>query len=416
MPAPTESKAKVMEAVTVSATRRHEPSRDVPIQVNVLSAEHLEQTGATSLSDYVGNLPGVDFKTGNGPGLGTVSIRGITTGGDAVATVGIYIDDVAFGSNSSFASGASSALDMSLLDLDHIEVLRGPQGTLYGAGAMGGLLKYVTNEPDSYEFSGKASVGVESVNRGGIGHVESGVINVPLKQGVAALRVAAFQDNDTGYIDAVGPAAGKNINGGKSSGGRVSLLIEPASTLKIRLTAVAQNIRRDSNGTVDYDVATGRPIEGDLVTQLSVREPYAVNTRLVSGDIEYDMGWARLNSISSHQEVNRRDRVDASFYDGPLSDAVGVPITRSKLDSWASVRKNTQEFRLTSAPGAFEWLAGAYYDEETAKRPQVLSGNFEADQSPIDVVSAQMPSTYKELAIYGDATMTIATDWSLTLG
>ena len=415
-PAPEKANVQMLETITVTAMRRHEPSRDVPIQVNVLSADDLERAGAASLSDYVGNLPGVDFKTSNGPGLGTVSIRGITTGGDSVATVGMYIDDVAFGSNSSFASGSTSALDMSLLDLHHIEVLRGPQGTLYGAGAMGGLLKYVTNEPNTYEFSGNASLGVDSVSGGGIGHVVSGVVNLPLKEGVAALRVAAFQDHDAGYVDAVGPAAGRNVNGGKTSGGRVSLLVEPSSELKIRLSAVAQNLSRDGSGVVDYDIETGRPVEGDLLRQLNVREPYAINTRLASGDIEYDMGWARLNSITSYQQVDRSDRLDAAFYDGALTAAIGLPVTESKLDSWASVRKKTQEFRLTSAPGAFEWLAGVYYDDETADRPQVMSTILEADRSSLDVITVALPSRYKELAAYGDATMNFATNWSMTLG
>ena len=93
----------------------------------------------------------------DGAGLGQVSIRGVTTGDQTIATVGIYVDDVAFGSSSAFAAGSTMALDMSLLDQNHIEVLRGPQGTLYGAGAMGGLLKYVTNEPDTRASSRASS-------------------------------------------------------------------------------------------------------------------------------------------------------------------------------------------------------------------------------------------------------------------
>ena len=118
------------QVVTVTANRRREPARDVPVQVNSLSAESLEHSGAASLADYVGGLPGVDVKSTNGPGLGQVSIRGVTTGDQTIATVGIYVDEVAFGSSSAFAAGSTMALDMSLLDLNHIEVLRGPQGTL----------------------------------------------------------------------------------------------------------------------------------------------------------------------------------------------------------------------------------------------------------------------------------------------
>jgi iron complex outermembrane receptor protein len=120
-------------------------------------------------------------------------------------TVGIYVDEVAFGSSTAFVGEAVSALDMSLLDLHHIELLRGPQGTLYGAGAMGGLLKYVTNSIRTTEnFSGKVGLGVRSSRNGSLGHTENAVLNVPLSEGVAGLRVAAFNDHDGGYITASG--------------------------------------------------------------------------------------------------------------------------------------------------------------------------------------------------------------------
>jgi iron complex outermembrane recepter protein len=404
------------QTVTVTATRRREPARDVPVQVNALSAEDLQRAGAASLSDYIGGLPGVDVKTANGPGLGQISIRGVTTGDQTISTVGVYLDDVAFGSSSAFAGGSTMALDMSLLDLNHIEVLRGPQGTLYGAGAMGGLLKYVTNEPDSYELSGKLTLGVSDTNGGGVSHVESGVVNVPLKEGVAAMRVALFRDHQGGYIDAVGPASGKDINSGDTTGGRVSLLLDPTSKLHVRLTAVEQNINRRGDDIVDYDISTGRPVEGDLVRQLDVREPYHVNIGLVSADIEYDMGWARLNSVTSAQQEKSRNSLDASFYDAPLSEGVGTAITDSRLDSSPGVRKRTQEFRLTSAPGKLEWLGGLYFDSETGVNSQVLSGTLVSDGSTIDAITITQPSTYRELAAYGDVTYNVGKDWAVTGG
>jgi iron complex outermembrane recepter protein len=415
-PAASAATQKDTQTVTVTANRRREPARDVPVQVNSLSAENLERSGAASLSDYVAALPGVDVKTTNGPGLGQVSIRGVTTGDQTVATVGIYVDDVAFGSSSAFAAGSTMALDMSLLDLNHIEVLRGPQGTLYGAGAMGGLLKYVTNEPDSTELSGKLALGVSTTKSGGVSHVESGVINVPIKEGVAAMRIALFRDHQGGYVDAVGPAGGRNIDSGDTTGGRFSLLIEPTARLHVRLTAVDQNIKRDGNSIVDYDIATGRPTEGDLKRQLSTREPYSVNVGLLSADIEYDMGWARLNSVTSAQQEKSRNRLDAAFYDGPLTDAVGAQVTGSRLDSAPGMRKHTQEFRLTSAPGGLEWLGGLYFDSEVGRNSQLLAGNLAADGTEIDVISVQQPSTYKEFAGYGDVTWNFAKDWSLTGG
>ena len=404
------------QTVTVTATRRREPARDVPVQVNALSAETLQRAGATSLSDYVAGLPGVDVKSTNGPGLGQVSIRGVTTGDQTIATVGIYVDDVPFGSSSAFAAGSTMALDMSLLDLNHIEVLRGPQGTLYGAGAMGGLLKYVTNEPDTTELSGNLTLGVSGTKGGGVSHVESGVVNVPIKEGVAALRVALFRDHQGGFVDAVGAAGGRNIDRGDTTGGRLSLLVEPTSHVHVRLTAVDQDIYRHGSDIVDYDIATGRPTEGDLVRQLSIDEPYRVSIGLVSADIEVDMGWARLNSVTSAQQEKTRNRLDASFYDGALTDALQTTVTGSRLDSAPGMRKHSQEFRLTSAPGTLEWLGGLYVDSEVGRNSQLLAGTLEADGSEIDAAVVEQPSTYKELAAYGDVTWNLAKDWSLTAG
>ena len=405
----------VLDEVTITATRRREPARDIPLQVNSLSVENLEHAGAASLSEYLAGLPGVDVKTANGPGLGQISIRGVTTGDQTVSTVGIYVDDIPFGSSSAFAAGSTMALDMSLLDLNHIEVLRGPQGTLYGAGSMGGLLKYVTNDPDTYNLTGKVGLGVNDTKSGGISHVENVVLNVPLKDGFAGMRIALFTDHQAGYIDAVGPAAGSNINSGNTTGGRVSLLVEPLANLRVRLTALDQIINRNGNDIVDYDITTGRPTEGDLVRQLSIREPYRVETRLASADIEYDMGWARLNSVTSVQRGTSRNRLDASFYNGPLSQGVGQPVTDSRLDSFPGVVKRTQEFRLTSAPGAIEWLGGLYYDSETGSDSQVLAGTL-ADGSNIDAITVGQPSTYRELAAYGDVTYNFAKDWAVTGG
>jgi len=405
-----------VQTVTVTATRRREPARDVPVQVNVVSTENLERSGATSLSDYMSDMPGVDIKTTNGPGLGQVSIRGVTTGDQTVATVGFYVDDVPFGSSSAFTAGSTMALDMSLLDLNHIEVLRGPQGTLYGAGAMGGLLKYVTNEPDSTEFSGKATLGFSATNKGGNSNVESGVVNVPLKDGVAAARIAVFRDHQGGYVDAVGPAAGKNIDNGDTTGGRLSLLVEPTSKLHLRLTAVDQQIKRNGNSIVDYDISTGRPTEGDLQRQLSVREPYLVSIGLVSADIEYEMGWARLNSVTSAQQEKTRNRLDASFYDPALTAALQTPVTDSRLDSAPGVTKHTQEFRLTSAPGTFEWLGGLFFTSEVGHDSKVLAGTIVASGTDIDAITIAQPSNYKELAGYGDLTWNMSKELSLTGG
>ncbi|HEY4079373.1 MAG TPA: TonB-dependent receptor [Burkholderiaceae bacterium] len=401
------SDTEKLDRVTVTATLRREAMKDVPLRVETLSAEQLERSGANSLSDYIGGLPGVDVKTDGGPGRGSVTMRGVSVGEQQIATVGVYVDEVAFGSSSAFVHGGVQALDLALLDLNHIEVLRGPQGTLYGAGAMGGLLKYVTNEPDTGAFSGHVGLGVRSTQDGGVGHTENLVLNVPLSTDVAGLRVAAFNDHDGGFIRATGLAAGDKTNAGNTHGARVSLLLEPSSRMKVRLAATTQDIKRDGTDTVDYDATTGKPIVGDLARELATREPYTVKTRLVSADVEYNFGWARLNAIASTQRLDMVTGQDATALVGPPFDWVNLANT-------VGLRKKTQELRMTSARGTVEWIVGLYHDEETGHVGQDLSG--EMGGSVLDLQSNDQPSTYRETAAYGDVTWNLDETWSLTAG
>ena len=395
------------QSVMVTATRRRAPAREVPMQVNLLPARELEQSGAKTLTDYLGNQPGVEVKTGGGAGFGAITMRGVSTGDETIATVGTYIDDVAYGSSSPFALGSVTALDMALLDLHHIELLRGPQGTLYGAGAMGGLLKYVTNEPDSTELSGKITLGASSTRGGKMGHTESAVLNVPLKEDVAAFRVSLFRDEVGGYIDAVGNAPGQDINGGRNTGARVSVLLEPSRKMKVRLTGTTQTTRRDSTDYVDYDPATGRPAEGDVTRRAYLREPYEMKALIIAADIEYDFGWARFNSITARQSNKIDVRLDYTGIYAPLLAGFGLNLATVGVHQATEIDKWTQELRLTSSgKGQFEWLAGFYYDDQQGRNRQLVSSTLAPTGSGAgpDLVNAYIPSTYREVAAYGDLT------------
>lgn len=397
------------EVVTVTATRRREPVRDVPLRVETLGADALARSGSASLTDYVGSLPGVHVSDDGGPGLGQVEIRGVGVGSASAPTVGVYVDEVAFGSSTSLVGEAVASLDLSLLDLHHVELLRGPQGTLYGAGAMGGLLKYVTNDPDASGFSGKAGLAVRQSKNGGLGHTENAVINVPLSEGVAAMRVAAFNQHDGGYMDAIGRVTRDHVNDGNTRGARVSLLFDPSRELRVRLTATQQNIERNGSGTLQYDLVTGRPVYGDLVHKLYVDEPYKVKTGLLSGDVEYDLGWARLNVIGSAQRFRANTMLDATeIYGFEGTNFVGLA-NNTRMD------KRTAEVRLTSSSGPIEWLAGFYHNKETGMRAQRLYGQA-ADLSESDLVTSDQPSRFVENAVYGDVTWNPSAQWSFTLG
>ena len=403
--------------VVVTANRRREPAQEVPMQIGVLSPESLSRSGARSLKDYISREPGVDLNSWGGAGIGSISIRGITTGNDTSATVGVYVDDVAMGSSVPFLNGAIRALDLGLLDLRQIELLRGPQGTLYGASAMGGVLKYVTNDPDTYEFSGKVQLGASSTRQGGAGSTVSGVVNVPLRQDVAGLRVSVFKDRTGGVVDTVGGVQARDIDSGHTSGQRASLLLTPNNKLRVRLTATAQDIQRDGVDYVDHVVGTGQLTEGDLQRRLQVREPYESKVGILSAEIEADLGWARLNSVTSSQRVRSSVKNDFSSAYVPLLAMFGIAVESAAADVRIDGRKKTQELRLTSLGGQqFDWLLGYYYNDEQGTNVQGVPTTVAGGAPGPNLATVGLSSRYLEQAVFGNATWKFSERLSVTGG
>jgi iron complex outermembrane recepter protein len=408
-----------LNAVEVTANRRREPAREVPMQTNVLSAKELDRRGDSSLRDFLTQQPGVNLNAGSSGGAGgnSISMRGVTTGTDIGPTVGVYVDDIPFGSSTIYGLGAQSALDMGLLDLNHIELLRGPQGTLYGAGAMGGVLKYVTNEPDTEgPVSGSVGSMLSGTEHGGLNHTENAVVNVPIKQDVAALRVSAFNQTDGGYVNRVGNDPERGVDGATTRGARASLLVAPTNALTVRLTATTQEIKRDGTGFVDYNFATRQPIAGDLTQNRVTNEPYDQYVQLYSADIEYDFGWARLNAVSAWQSIHSNTALDYSPYASIVNSLSGAQIfDEAPLNQSSSNHKYTQEFRLTSpANRTFEWLAGLFYTDEHNTDKQLLQAVGPGVSTTL--LDASIPSSYKEYAAYGDLTYHFTSRLSGTAG
>jgi outer membrane receptor protein involved in Fe transport len=407
---------QVLEAITVTGTRRREPVRDVPVQIGTVSAEELEQSGARTLTDYMATQPGVNINTSGGPGFGSPTIRGVSTGAETIATVGIYVDDVPFGSSTAYAIGSGTALDMGLLDLNRVEVLRGPQGTIYGASTMGGLIKYVANEPDSGRFFVRALLSGSSTQHGSTNNTVSAVLNAPIKENVTGLRIAAFRDHAGGFVDATGPAAGSDVNTGNTVGGRVSLMAQPMSNLQIKLSATSQEIKRESADLVDYTQA-GQPVNGELSKKLAVREPYKLKTGVLGLEIDWDLGWARLDSITSGQKTDVDRRTDATYVYGPLLLGFGLDLDQVILDNLVTVRRQVQELRLTSPRGTFEWLAGYFYSHEEGTNGQFVTSRFTAGAAPgPSLATVSLPSEYTENALFGDVTWNPSRELGLTAG
>lgn len=361
-----------LDTVTISATRRIEAIRDVPVAVTKISADAQLELGARDLTDMLSNVPGVTFDTRGTSDTGVVVIRGVTTGSLTNPTVGIYVDDVPIGGTSG-VNNSVVAYDQRLLDLASIEILKGPQGTLYGASAMGGLLRYNTRIPEATFTGGQLGGEVSSTNLGGTNVMAYGNVNVPLSQGTAAMRAAVFYSYDGGYVDATGPAAGADINRGSVAGGRLSFALRPITNLDIRISAQTQNAAFDGQGLTSYSTSL-QPIAGDLVrSNLLYREPFSRRDSLCTLNVDWNAGWGNVLAITGYQTMRRNNVYDAN--DGYLR-LLPPFVTQTQAALGWQLDKFTQEFRLVSASGgAIEWVAGLFYASEKSDATTTLTAS-----------------------------------------
>ncbi|WP_458387938.1 TonB-dependent receptor [Sphingomonas sp. F9_3S_D5_B_2] len=403
-------------AIIVTAQKRTQRLLDVPQSVSVISGESLENQHAQRLSDYLTRIPSANVVESQ-PGNSRIVLRGVNAGGVG-ATVATYIDETPFGSATSLANGGVLAPDLDPFDLARVEVLRGPQGTLYGANSLGGLVKYVTVAPDPHMFGAAAEAGVEHVSHGDTGYWARAAGNVPLSDN-AAFRLTGFYRSDPGYID--DPSHGSDVNDGKTYGGRFSFLIRPSERLRVRASALLENIRSNGTNLVDLDPVTLRPSLGALEHQRVLREPNNIDYRIYNGTIDYDFGSVALVSATSYGTLDQKQVQDASaIYGGLLTAAFGTPLG-SGLDQGMTQRRFTQEVRLSSSGKSMvEWTAGGFYTHERNRLSQNLygvDGNNGARVDALDgLVLVSLPSRYKEYAAFANATLHLGPQFDLTGG
>jgi outer membrane receptor protein involved in Fe transport len=365
-----ESPTPSLQEVVVTARKREEKLLEVPAPVSVITAETIEVTEAVRLDDYLTQVPGVSFDTLRA-GQTNVTFRGINVG-DGNATVITYIDNIPLTPNGPGTSSAYLTPDLDPSDIAQIEVDRGPQGTLYGANAIGGVLKYVTVKPDPNTFSGRIEVSGESVEHGGVGGGVRGAVNIPLIADTLGLRLSAYDRDDPGYID--DPLLNeKNLNNVHVSGGRAALLWNATDSLSINLSSMVQLMRSNGNDFVDIDPLTSQPLYGDLTQEAALRKQWFSSRNAVYNvDVQWDLKWARLLSSTSYSTLENGSDTDNTPAYGPLlSAAFGIP--NVGLDSPLTVRAKrvSEELRLTSSDhDKLEWQIGAYYTRARTESDQ----------------------------------------------
>ena len=423
-PRNTPHQAAQLGTIIVTANKREERLQDVPMAVSVLDDSKLQRQNALSFTDYASQVPGLNVIS-SGEGWTQLVLRGITSGGrQPNATVGTYIDDTPFGSSTVYSAGSVLTPDIDPSDLQRIEVLRGPQGTLYGSNTLGGLIKFVTTPPDASQASAHIGFSTSSVQGGGSGYGAHATVNLPLITDKLALRVNVYDRDDPGYIRNI--TTGKNnIDEAKVSGGRAQVLWTPSDKVSVRFSALAQNLNSDglANQGIDINPTTLQPVYGwPNQARAAGTGLFKIKYRLYDLTVNADFGWARLVSTTSYGTLGFKENTDITALYGPvLNPLFGLTNGGYSELQPIALNKVTQELRLQSpADQTWEWRAGVFFTHEhTTDNQSILS--FDATTgAPIALPTlgeiAEGPAIFREWAGYGDLTWHATSKLSILVG
>jgi iron complex outermembrane recepter protein len=412
-----------LDEIVVTAQKVSEKLMKVPESISVLTGEQLDQLHVVRMSDWSALAPGLNINDDSTPGKGALVLEGIPSLG-AASEVGVYVDDTAIGSSSTFGSGGATFLDLMPYDLDRIEVLRGPQGTLYGASSMGGLVKYVAKAPNVNNSS--FNVGGDFFGiKGSDGHGDGirGAINLPIVSGQLGLRASAYDEYTPGFITN-GLTRARDQNGIRQTGGRAALLWDINSDISIQISGLYQKVAADNETEVALSQATGQPIYGAF-TEDNVRpEPSAQRLRLYDLTLNWDLHWAQLTSVSSYQNFQDDLSGDATADFAPYNVLLGLlhlpGFAQASLQVNVGLEKFTQEIRLASPQNQrLKWLVGGFFTHEKSTNDDTFDV-YDSGGAPISLlnpfVSAKLDSTYKEYAAFGDLTWQVTDRLDLTGG
>ncbi|MDE0159720.1 MAG: TonB-dependent receptor [Candidatus Dadabacteria bacterium] len=433
-----EESSYTLRKMLVTATKRVQLAQDVPFSLNVQSEEDIERLNTTNLEDLSRNVAGLSIQN-LGPGQSVVTIRGVSSGQivrdqpGVKEQVGVYLDETPI-SLSLFTP------DIDLFDLNRVETLRGPQGTLFGSGSIGGTVRYITNQPLLGVNEVKVEIDGNYLDEGSVGGHLKTALNVPLGED-AAFRLVAYGTRYGGFIDAQkeGGAVDEDVNDGTRHGGRISLLWEPTENLSITPRVIYQNIdlggfNRDEVFNLFANPYTDPPTPlGDREQHLLLDEAFEDETLIfdtvVNWSIEdfFDVTYS-ASYINRDLLVSR----DASALTGSVSVDLGFAEDQvanpSNLRDTTDLEQMTHELRLSSNDdGAFQWLAGVFYsDVERDYSQRLPTPGYDAlfipsaDTNFPDAVDSPYSSdlTYdlRQIALFGEATYALLERLDVTAG
>src|SRR5882672_7734710 len=359
------------EQVVVTAQKRTAPLQDVPFSVAAPSEAQIRNAGADSIVDLARNVAGLTIAD-LGPGQSQLAIRGISSGQvirdqpGVKEQVGVYLDE-------SPISVALFTPDLEMFDLERIEVLRGPQGTLFGAGSEAGTVRYITVQPKIGVLEGVADASVELPKSGSVGASGRLAVNLPMGD-TAAARFVVYEHHLPGFIDSIQPDGSikKDVNDGDRAGVRLSLLWKPTDQLSITPRFVYQKLKTNGYPREDAYNILGNPYQttqpavtiGERQQYTQQREGIDDAFNLADLKVEYDFGPTTLTSITSYTHRDVTVLRDATQLTGSVTFDVGIPEVRANSPLYDRTHLNvtSEELRLSSnGKSTIDWLVGGFF-------------------------------------------------------
>lgn len=376
---PSEPVSSIGEIV-VTAQKKSERISKVPVSITALNQQALDDRGVKSMADIGRLAPGLSFQTTSFLGETNVSIRGVSSI-VGTPTTGIYIDDVPIQALS--ISGQASNTYPKVFDLDRVEVLRGPQGALFGAGSEGGAIRFITPQPSLTRYSGLLDSEIAYTDRGDPSYELGGAVGGPVVDDKVAFRASAWWRQDGGYVDRLSPDTGKvvdsNANWSRSKVARLALLLSPTENLKITPSIYYQDVYQNDK-SFSWE---GQPSFSSIN---KIQQPDSDEFTLSSLNIEYDLPKLSLTSITSYFDRNNSHNDDYSYFEA--AEYQGGPITIPGLPGFVSTNRTvtnqhnlTEEFRAasTDSRGAkLSWVGGVFYQNDRQGFRQSIDEDIDA--------------------------------------
>ena len=427
-----------IEEIVVTARKREETLQDVPISIDARTQAELRRVGATNLEQIAQNIAG--FSVQNlGPGQSQVAIRGVSAGQivrdqpGVKEQVGIYLDE-------SVISLSLFTPDLELVDINRVEVLRGPQGTLFGSGSLSGTVRYITNKPNTERLEYAAEASGTAIDSGGFGGSVNGALNVPVSDRFAIRGVAYFTQFG-GFIDAVQPDGSINddVNDGNRFGARLSAVFEPTETVSITPRLLYQEVnvdgfpREDEFNVLANPFTTTRPpvTLGDRQQFTQFEEAFTDEFLLADLVIKAALGPVDLTSVTSYIDRNVLQIRDSTQLTGSITGgSLGLPEDVFTLDAPLADETDleiiTQEARAAYSSDRFEAVLGVFYTDIQRNYGQTLNvAGFEAATgiptegvaNPQDVLFfSRIPYDLSQVAVFGEGTYSLTSRLDVTAG